>query len=328
MTLYTKDSMKLQIGKQSSMSTGVAATAMLPGIESVSQKPQVEVEEIQQYVGLLSPLYEEYVVNQWAQMQVGGVLNYEDVAYWLDMFMGEATPGAAPGYLRTYNAPVTTPPTNRLSTFEWVDNRASGVNYQAIGMFVQKFSIKQEIKKVCRFSSDLLGYQIDDEASPASLSLRTANAIRASHWSLYVDSWAGTIGTTAVPTTMIGFELNADSMSDLWFRLGDTRPGEQHLKRWGESTLRLYMEFNATSKAFLTSVLGSGIIERQIRLVASGGTNKTFTIDFAGSAKVPDDITPDENGIVAVDLTFRGKYNPTLANWLILKAEAEVASLT
>ena len=147
--------LRVQAGTQSVWGTGVTPTVALRGITGCKIKPDQQIDILSDmllnYAGGDTPV----VARNGGGGSVDGWASYEDLAYWLDNFFGQATPGAGPGYARAYAAPITTLPTLRLLSL--VHGDATVGAYRLIGGIGNSFTLKQEVGKELIFSQELIG---------------------------------------------------------------------------------------------------------------------------------------------------------------------------
>lgn len=313
---------KVQLGQESSWGTGVAATAILMGVTDASLSVADEVHQTaEQGTMYPSPLVAE--IKQSGEGSIKYDASYEDILFALDGIFGDCSPTGSDPYTWAYSAPTTTAPTPREYTMEF---GAPSAEYQMIGGIFNTLAIEGDVDGdgVWTVSADVIGKAVEAEAM-TSLSSRTVELIRMADTALYIDAWGGTIGSTAVATSLISFSLSVDPKYHLKHFAGAVAPGDFGEAQW-EGSLSLTAEFNATVKAYVDALLTPALVQRQIRLKATSGT-KTATLDFAGTLTDGVTLFEDRDGNMTVALTFNGTYNSTLSNWFKAEAVNSVATL-
>jgi hypothetical protein len=325
---------KVEIGSEVTWGTAVEPTQKLLGVTDITLVPKVVAARYPEMRGSLAPSYLAAVEEESAEGSMEMLVTYEHFVYLLENMCGTdaSVTGAGP-YTRDYAAPTTAAPTSpRVLTI--VHGHSTNA-YHMTGALVQKLTIKGDTGKPLTATADLIGKEVATGtfADPA-LTDDTVNVAMGSHVLLYVDAWGGTIGSTAVATTAFEFELSIDTKRGLDFHLGALTPGAYHegAEDGWDGELKLMMEFNATSKAYLDAIIDSsnGVFQKQVRIKAttgSAGTLKTVQFDFAGMSEEAPEILTYRDGVATVELTLMGHYNPTLANWFKAQVLNGVAAL-
>ena len=319
------DLSQVQFGEETAWGTPVAGTAKLMGVLEASVQPMTEVHIPEKELrGSLAPGYQAALKAISGKGRLALEMTYEDPLFIVEGAFGEDAPSGAGPYTRDYVAPVVvgTSPTPRFHTFIYGD--PDGV-YKLDGAFPAGFDIEASSNEISKITADYLGKRVESGAL-AALSDRTVVPLMGDHWALFIDAWAGTIGTTAVATTALSFKLGVKLNYALKKYLGSLTPGGVRKPRWsGELSLRY--EFNAVSKAYIDDIVAATAVhQKQIRLKATQGTN-VFQIDYAGVAVGDPKIFDDEEGSAAVEVKYVPLYNPTLANWLKLQSVNGLAAL-
>jgi hypothetical protein len=327
-----KDLLQVQLGKEVTWGTSVAGTAKLMTVTDVSLEPIVEQIVHKTMRGALAPGYLANVRRIAGQGTLQSLVDYEDLPYYLDSLFGVATPGGAGPYTRDYVAPVTagSKPTPRLNTVIYGDS--TGGVYKLEGGLVTKLAIKGESNQPLTLQADLIGKDVVTGAL-AALSDRTVNVAMGADVSLYLDIWAGTMGATAVAATFFAFELTLDSKMTTRDYMGALTPGAYTQPAW-EGNLKLTLEFNATSKAYLDALLAVTVgapFQRQVRIKATrdaGASEKLAQFDFAGTAPNSPKVWTDRDGVCTAELELAGTYNSgAFANWCKVATKNGVATL-
>ena len=318
---------EFQIGKETTWGTPVAPTAKLMGvdIDGVTLQAINEVERLRDLRGSLAPAF--LVV----QKRIGATgrlpfsaVTYEDFPYILDSLFGVATPGGAGPFTRDYSAPLATQITPRYNTFVYGDGTDV---YGMEGGLVSRVVVSGEEGGPWKAECDLIGEKVaTDELE--SLSDRTVAVVMGDHTKLYIDAVGGTIGATEIASTAFSFSLTVTPSRQLKRHLGNLYPAVGYDLPW-DAELSLSLEFTATTKAYLDSVIASSL-QHQVRIAATTGAGaaaKELRFDLAGVIREPPVIFTDREGLCTLDLVYDAIYNSTLANYLKAYSENGVAAL-
>ena len=321
------DLIRLQFGKEAAWGTCIAATAKLMGLEDASL--QVEDEVFQTQKG--GWYYPSNLIAEVAQMGSGSVqfnLSYEDVLFPLDNFFDEETPvtsttttGTGPSTFTygnwAYDAPTDTQVTPNYLTIEY---GGDGYEYAACGALFTELNISGEAGGVWTGTFPFICSDVET-VTAATLTNRVVELIRMADTELYVDTWAGTIGTTKADDTLISFNLAVQSGRHHKLFAGDLSPQDWGDTKWS-GQLTLVVEANATSKAWVDAVVGGALVQRMIRIQADNGsgpgdgTHRQATIDFYGTMIDGVELFSDRDGNMTFELVFEGTWNTTDSAWL------------
>lgn len=320
------DLLEVQIGTESSFATAVTPTAKLMGVQNFALDPGIKTLLHHDRRGSLAPAYLANVasVEPVAPLEVLGT--YEDICYLLDNLLGQATPSGAGPYVRAYSGPIGSVPSPRLLTWVYGD----GTNcYKLTSGLISKLTVKGATGAPMMCTADLIGALVDG-GTKASLNDRTVNVSMGDHMALYVDTWGGTIGTTALAATSYEYELTIDSKrkTDVYF--GALAPASYHeddgAAGW-DVMLKLKLEFNAADKAIYDALITtSAVFQRQFRLKATNST-RIIQFDVAGTSEQAPRFGDDRNGVLAFECNVRGTYNSTLGNYLKASVTNGVSTL-
>jgi len=308
--MAVKDLIKLQIGKEVAWGTSVAATAKLMGVTDMTLDI---VDVVHQSADLNGTMYPSDLVAEVSQHGEGSFsmdLSYEDICFPLDGIFEEESAGGAGPYTWTYVAPSTAVLASNDYTFEM---GGTGAEYECGGATITGLTISGEAGGVWTGEFPFFSKTVDD-GSMASLSDRTVELIRMSDTALAIDTWAGTMGATAVTGELISFSLNVETGRHLKQFNASLAPSDYGETKWS-GTLELVMEYSTVTKAIVDALSAPGLIQRQIRIMATSGTSSA-QIDFAGTLMDGVTLFEDREGNLTATLTFTGTYNDTDSNWL------------
>lgn len=323
---------KLQLGRETTAGTAVAATTIWRGMGALEdQRETVFVEED---IGYLSGVDRAYQPKLQAALSMPSIpATFEQLPHILDAGIAVATPASdstGSGDVYTYTFPTTSAPTIKTYTIEGGDNEAVEEMEYA---FVQSFTLEGSAGEALMVSAEWLGRQVSTSAFTTTATLPTVEEILFSKGKLYIDAIAGTIGTTQKSSTLLSATLSVNTGLVPVF----TADGALYftfVKNAGpEVTLDITFEHDSTATAEIVAYRAG--TPRLIRLQFEGSTLttagdytvKTLRVDLAGKW---DNFQPlgDQDGNDVVTGTFRARYNATAAKFaeMIVVAD-EMAAL-
>lgn len=313
----TTTELRVQAGKQTVWTTGVTPTVVLRGLTGCKINPDQEIKVLSDMTLNMTGGDTPVVLRNGGGANVDGWASYEDLAYWLDTTFGEATAGASPAYSRPYAAPITTLPSPRILSL--VHGEANIGAYRLIGGVGNSFTLKMEVGTETTFSTELIGAAVDPTTLTGALATRVVTPIMPGDvTTMFLDSWAGTMGTTALTKCNLrNLTLTVNANRQNRYCVGSLSASDYITKPW-DGTLDLLLEWNSVSKALIDEMVGGAAAKRQFEVNFSGGTNKTLKIQFAGTVSEAPGIFEDDDGVVAASFKLKGTYHPTFANWLKL----------
>jgi len=316
--------LRVQVGKETTWGTAVVDSAKLMGVSDFNLQPGVAAKRFKELRGNLAPAHLAAMTKVAPSGSMSQIATYEDICYLLEAMCGVATPSGAGPYVRTGGAPTTVAvATPRFMTAFYDDPGGAGT-YKAAGVLPSKLTIGGKQGEEMMLKADLLAKQITT-GTPAALSDRSMNVVMGSDTKLYVDAWGGTIGTTEMATMSYSYELMLDAQRLLKHYLGALTPGRYVERKW-DGELKMMLEFNATSKAFLDALITPALFQKQVRIKATSGTN-IVQIDFAGTAEDTPQLFTDDDGVSTLEFTLKGTYHSTLANWFAYSVTNSVSAL-
>lgn len=312
-----------QVGKETSWGTPVSPTAKLMGIRECKILPVNEAIVHEAQMGSLAPSPDANLTQIAGSASLNGDVLYDDMPYWLDGLFDEETPTGSDPYTYAYLAPLTAIATSRKQTL--VHGQGSDV-YALEGALVNQLVISGRTGEALQFSAELIGEEVVADTL-AALSDRAVNMVMGDHLALYIDAWAGTIGSTAISSAFFAFTLTLNANRATYPTFGQLKPDGYRDARYS-GTLALSIEFDATTQAYLDAIIGgSAVFQRQVRLKASNGASLDFQLDFAGSAVAAPELFTDADGVITLDVTLEGTYNSTLGNWFAAQVINGVSAL-
>lgn len=319
---YVSDLDQAQIGKEVTWGTAVTPTAKLGLIKDVKLTPDIGVTNLPDQRGSLAGSFVQTLDSHKGSAQVDGTPTYEDFQYWLDSLLGISTPSGAGPYVYADAVPLTTVPTRRMLSLIYGQ---TGAVWKLAGGLVDELTIKIQSNKPWEFTAKLLGKAVSVGAL-AALSDRTQTPIHANVTSLYIDAIGGTVGTTLINSTWFSTELNIKANLGLMPGIGSLNPVNYNDKAY-MGTLKMTLEVDATTAAYLTSIIGTSVLQHQVRIKATTGVSQIAQFDFAGGITKSPEPSSDTDGVKTFDLEYTRNYNSALANWLKTSITNSVATL-
>ena len=312
MAVYTSE-IRAQAGTQSAYTTSVTPTIALRGIEEMPLKSANKIEVIGDMTQALAG-GDTAITNELAGAGTfKGWASYDHLPYFWDNLFSQATASGSSPYVRTYAAPTTARSTPRVLTLVKGDGTVGA--YKLTGALQTDFTLKVETAKRVEISGSLIGTGLA-ATTLASLSANAVTPIQASHVStVKMDSWAGTMGTTALTNCDVRF-LELMIKPDRVHRmcLGILTAGDYVEKPW-QGSLKMSLQFNATSKTDI-DLFVAGLSQRQVEFILTTGSTQIMKIQFAGTLTNDVEVFRDDDGVATVDFELTRTYHPTFANWI------------
>lgn len=314
-----------QIGTESTWGTPVAQTAKLGLVEELTITPEVEGQNLKDKRASLAPAYVAALLKATGTAKMSGVCSYQDMPYWLDAIFGTATPSGGNPYVRAYTGALGTIPSRRVFTLCKGQSAPVSHIYTLAGAVLTEATFKIESGQPWKYDFSFIGKNVVTDTID-SLSDRTQTPILAPETLLYIDAVGGTIGTTAITASWFAAELNIKTNAAVHTGIGSINPAGFHEAGW-EATLKLTLEVTSTTKGYLDSIIGSSLLQHQIRMKATTGASAIQQFDFGGSFLSAPEITTDTDGVSTFEFEYTATYNSTLANYLKASNTNTVATL-
>jgi len=320
----------LQFAWQSAFGTAApTATVKLQNVSSFRMRPEFETRALDQLRGSLAPTYQSTLDNYAgsATFEVSDE-TFEDVNYWLEALFGTASPTGSDPYVRAYAAPLTSAVTPKFMTLQW--GQTNGV-FQIQDASVASLTLSGADNTGVQVGGSIIGGKVT-AGTYTSLNDRTGTTrMSGCMASVGIATW-DTSSFTTLANSAFSWELSINSNREYRGYLGDCTPTAYHDQKWN-GQLRLSLELNTTTAAYLTTMLdsaGSTILERQVKIEYKTGTSTTersMAITFAGHSMQAPELFQDRNGVTTYDLVLDGVYNSKLANWLKIETKSATQTL-
>lgn len=316
--------LRVQAGKQSAWETSVAPTVLLRGLEDFKIQLTPDVRMLDDMSLALAGSTQAVLARNTATASASGWASYEHLCYFLDSLLGEATPAGPTPYTYAYAAPLSTAPTVRMMTI--VDSDSTVGGYNLTGAVCNSLTLTGEAGEPLTFSAEFIGWRSDADALE-SLTVPAVTPIMMSDVAtIKWDTWAGTMGGTALDNCFVrSFELTMTANRTPRFCIGALVPSTYYENAW-DGTLRMTLEFNATTKFDVTAIATSNLRQKQVEINFAVGATQALQLQFAGTVSNEPELFSDEDGVATVDLELSRTYHGTFANWF--KASVEHGNAT
>ena len=308
---------RVQIGKETTPGTAVAATAILfPDADGFSMEEPRQFHEPEEERNSLAMNRRSTLSGIGpVSMQFNGDALFEQIQYWFDGLIKQAVisqPDAVNSptvYLWTWTPTFTALSNNRTYTLEFGDDvQAWEVEYSIVQSITLSGSPGQPVK----ISVTLVGRQMTDTTFTAALTPIAPEGMAANKTQLYVDSVFGDLGDTELAGSLIDFSVTLDSGIAVTKRLD----GKNYFTKHGQNrrrfvTANMTLELNDDTNDY--RALFAADTRRYFRLRNTGGVAedaflKTLDIDFAGKFRSWGSIG-NQDGIDTVAITINSQYD-------------------
>lgn len=333
MTAGTKALRKIQLGREATAGTAVAATAIWRGMGTIEDTLQQNY--VNEDVGVLAPPTRTNISFLGGKLELEEVeATFEQICHIFEAGIKLVGTGVADGTGsgKIYNYPMHTTTRNAIKTYSIEGGDDQGAERMEYS-FVESFKITGKARESVKMSAVWVGRQVQSNAFTALSTLTSVEDMIFAKSKLYLDPVTGTHGATQKSETLMelsleittGWQIVPVGDGNLYF--ATIKP----VKPKGIATVTF--EHDATSiaeKAFWRAQT-----PRLLRWIITGnafttaGTtypNKTFIVDLAGTWSKFDKIgEADGNDIVSGK--FNMGYDATVAmaaRFLVVNALATV----
>jgi hypothetical protein len=325
------DLFELRIGQEDTATdwgVAVAQTHKVMGVTDFQLTPIVESQQIKDHKGSLAPGYESVPVRQHATATIAGIANFEYLPLWLDGLFGKDTPTTSTEYTYEYAAPIGTAPTPQTYTMAWGNAGDAGSIKSLVGGMFTSFQLSGATGQTITYTGNLIGTSVDTDTFDSDAEANsTITSARGCDFALAIDPSSDAAGTTPITSTFLDFDLNINTNRQPFWYMGSCNPGIHRPARW-DTSLRLGLELNATSEAFLDSILttSTATFEKVVKVTATQGVN-IITFTFNGVAIEAPSLIKDMDGVASIDLMLTGQYHSVLTNHLTMSVVNTIAAM-
>lgn len=321
---------KIQLGRETTAGTAVAATAIWRGLGTIED--QTVVTFPQEDVGILSGTDRAYIAKDGGKLDMEAVeATFEQLPYILEAGVKAVNTGATDtggsGKVYTYVYPTTAE--NTINTYTVQGGDSAGGEVFDFG-YVESFKLSGKGGEAVKVSATWLGQSVTPQAFTSPLSLVDVEEILFSKGVCFID--ATTIGTTTKSNTLMGMDFDSPTG---WrpIMAADGALSFTGIKNVGPTPkLQITFEHDATSIA--EKAAWKAKTRRLIRLQFSGSalttagtfTYKTLRLDMGGKWEKFDKIG-EQDGNDVVTGTFRVCPDSAGANFCTVTVVNQVAVL-
>lgn len=292
---------KVQWGRESTWGTGVAAAVIGSGITDFKFNPGATITRKKFLAGSLAPATVASVTRKEPTAQIMGDVTPEDIIYILDSFLkGSVSPTGAGPYVYTFAAPTTADPALRSRTFEFYDGTYC---WELDGGLVESITFTgADGADNITFSANLIGKQLVPDTVTGALSSRSFTLLPAQSCSLYIDSAAGTIGSTQISSTLIDWSLTlTNGAHTKFFMDGGTTATSKGISTV-DAELKCTFEYNSSAHTALTDYIAG--TPHLVRLAATNPSSYGINWDMGAVATSIDDGFGDRDGNTTMSVTY------------------------
>ena len=306
---------KIQLGRETTAGTAVAATTRWRGMGAIQDDRVVEFPE--EDVGILSGTDRSYVSKLAASISFDSVpATFEQLPHIFEagiMTDTAAADGGGSGYIYQYDVPTTAANTIKTYTIEGGDNiQAEEMEYS----FVKDFSISGNAGEAWMASANWTGRQVSKASFTAagSASIPDVEEILTSKTKLYIDNATGTAGTTQVSNTVLSFDLSGNTGWQEVFTADGNLYFSFAKHTMPEFTLNVTFEHNSTAVAQKDAWIAETAKVLQLKgegsafTTAGTYTYKTAILELPGKWESFESLG-EQDGNDIVSGTFRVRYN-------------------
>lgn len=310
---------KIQLGRESTAGTAVAATTIWRGLALMPKAEDKKVRP-EENVGLSSGTTRQYTPQKKASLTFPSTeATFQGIQHILEAGVKTVTPvadGVGTGFVNAYPLPSGDSNTTKPYTIEGGNNKIVEKMEYA---FVVEFELSGKKNEAWMLTSKWEGRQSTVTSFTGSLSIPSVSEMLFNKSKLYIDNVGGTIGSTQITNTWIGAKLKiitglkaqATAEGNLYFSFMDFIGAK--------ASLELDLLHNATSAA--ERVLWRADTPRQIRMLVEGNTlttpgtysKETFRTDLAGVYNAFSGPDSDDEGSDVAKATFECGYDSTAA---------------
>lgn len=200
---------KIQLGRESSAGTAVAATAVWRGEATDIEDGRTIVSPgAEESIGLLVPSNRRYVSGLSAKVTLPETeLTFEQVLHPLEAGIKTATPTGASPYTYTYAHPVTAA-VNTIKTYTIETGNALAGDVQEMEYsFVEEMTFSGAYGEAWKMASSWMGRQATAASFTSALTAPTVEEVLFSKTKLYIDATGGTIGSTQITGVLTAAQI-------------------------------------------------------------------------------------------------------------------------
>lgn len=279
---------KIQLGRESTAGTAVAATEIWRGEANILQDMRTRVFPAED-IGLLDPYHRFYDAAYLAQIATPSTpATFEQLAHILEAGIDTVTPAQDGTGPYVYGPYVLNAAANAVKTY----TIEGGDNTDVLEMeyaFVTEFVLSGKVDEAVMLESAAwTGRQVTDTSFTGSLTPIAVEEILFNKAKLYLDASGGTIGTTEKAGSLLGFKLTVTTGWQITKGANGALTFHELKNAGGSATLELTLEHDTLAAAERTAMRAGSVrlvrIEIDGTAISGGSTwdGKALRIDFEG----------------------------------------------
>lgn len=325
----SRDLRKIQLGREATPGTPVAATTLWRGVGTIKDDREIIFPE--EDVGIIGGTDRSALISQMGSLTFDSVgATFEQLPHLFEAGVKTVTgvqDGTGSDYIYTYDAPDTAQNTIKTYTIEGGDDQqAEEFDYA----FIQKLAITGEGKGQLMCSADWVGREVTNTSFTGAISIPTVEDIIFNSGLLYIDDSGGTVGTTQQSGLLRAMSLDWTTGLIPYWTTDGTLDFNSHKLAGKTEEILLSLTYEHIAAAVTEKANYRSKTPRLIQLkfegsgVATPGTTysyKTLILNFAGIYEDWDKLG-EIDGNDVVEITFRARYIPTDS----LKAQAIIVN--
>lgn len=327
MPASVKAATQIQIGKEVTRGTSVAATRRLTGNATVRRMMEHETYEDQLFGVLARSARLPTITRNAFEFEYRAPLAFQEILLPLLAGLKGGVTGAGVGADKTwtFTKPNTADPAPDTYTIEWVERDfTNDYEIESAFCFCTEFAISARDGGVPQLSATFVGRKAVESTKTAAIALPTLTFMANGRWQLYMDTTFAALGTTAIAGQIYGFDWKfsgflfpqyyLDNRADLDFSTYHFKPGMVDLT--------IDAVINADAAGIIRAQQANrdtpALVFPELRLngPALGGSAYTIKLQMA-AVHAPDSMAErgaDRDGNLVTRMHLLSQYDPTSGN--------------
>lgn len=320
---------KVQAGVEATPGTPVASTFIFRGGFG-SAKDESTRKVVEEQVGQFVPTSQVIMPWQLARLSMPAMpFTFEQSPHIFEASIKTAAPGASPQFKRTYNPPITTPPTTKFYTLECFNTEAPADFRELPHAYVEEWTLNGKAGEEWQIAANWVGRRLETGTPTALLTLVNTEIALFSKTKLYIDAAGGTVHTTQKLGVLMGAELKYNS-GIMYVPVGDGSLFYTAVKNGQPKfTYSITLELESTS-VVAAERAAFETVPQPVRLMsldcAGSNANKNLRVDWAGRHTVIGDYT-NQDGNTVVTIDGEGVYDTAAALFLAVIVDNALATI-
>jgi len=315
----------VQWGRESTWGTGVAAAVIGSGISDFNFNHGVNINRKKFLAGSLQPAQVASVTRKMPVAQISGDVTPEDIIYMLDSgIKGSVSPTGTNPYTYVFAAPTTASGAPRSRTLEFYDGSQC---HEMNGALLESITFTgADGTDNVTFQANFIGKQIVPTTVTGALSSRSFSLLPAQSCALYVDSAAGTIGSTQISSTLIDWSLTINTGIHTKFFMDGGSVATSYGVGTMDAQLKCTFEYNSDAHTQLTNYIAGTAQLVRVKAATTAGTHYV-NFDMGAVATSIEPLFGDRDGNTTLAVTYDAITDTgAFANYLKVTAVNNVSA--